>query len=479
MPDPRMTRGQLLRLRLRAWNRLTCVAWLVIFAIGEARGAAQAAADHSWVPALIAPAAFIVVAILAALVPAIKENRALRLESVSPEAVRAIRDGLAAAGLPIPDQIRLAGRGVTASRFSSFPRRRVRLYVALPQLLAVPSGHLPVLAANALAVGQVTAYPVSAQKLWKKRGALEDRDATLRARGRSSSREARRIRAFLAATEPFAENVRRHSDQAAMTAAGSADAAARALYDELTVSLDFFRYIARFHDLIARKRRVPGSIHAGWLTQWTADPEWVQYLTRYPVEAFRYEHGALGAFDTDGLPAHISRLRRGQEGMAAAAVVSPDLAKRLAKEVAKRMSPSTKVIRAVEGSAIDVTCVYEQAVSDETAVIRAASTLLERPADRVEVVDLFQQGRGWELAEFMLDESEMDDETPDGGLIRGAIFAALLIAAIEGRDMHQLDPYREWIFTGPDGELLDVAEVVAQAVSAQGDTERLRSLLRG
>jgi hypothetical protein len=263
-------------------------------------------------------------------------------------------------------------------------------------------------------------------------------------------------------------------------AAGSVDAATRALYSELTINVDFFLYILRFHPLIARRRRVPASLHAGWFAQWTADPEWLQYRTLYSVESFGDEHRGLGAIDEDGLPAHISRLRSGREGVGAASVVSPDLGERLAKEVAKQISPASRAIRAVEGSAIDVTCVYEHDDSDETAVLHAASTILERPADRVDVVELFEQNRGWEVAEFMLDPDEMgDEEDPDGGLSRGTIFAVLLRNAVRARGMCQLDPYREWIVTGPDGEQLDVAEIVAQAVSPHGDTERLRSLLRG
>ena len=476
----RMTRGRLLRLRLRAWNRHAGVAWLLLFALAGGRGAAQAAADHSWVPAVIAPAVFIVAVILTVLLPTIKDSRALRLEGVSPEAVRAIRDGLAAAGLPIPDQIRLVGRGITASRFSSFPRRHTRLYLALPQLLAVPGSYLPVLAASALAIGQVTAYPASAQKLWDKRNALEARYSTLAGRGRGSSREGRRIRAFLAATESFAGSVRERADQAAAMAAGSADAATRALYSELTIDLDFFFYILRFHPLIARRRRVPASLHAGWFAQWTADPEWVQHRTCYSAESFGDEHRGLGAIDEDALPAHISRLRGGQEGVVAASVVGPDLAERLAKEVAKQISPASRAIRAVEGSAIDVTHVYEHDDGDETAVLHAVSTILGRPADRVDVVDLFEQNRGWEVADLMLDPDEMgDEEDPDGGLSRATVFAVLLRNAVRAREMYQLDPYREWIVTGPDGEQLDVAEVVAQAVSPHGDSQRLRSLLRG
>lgn len=462
---------------MRAWNRRAWLAWLPALALAEGCGATQAAADHSWVPAVLGPAVFIVITLLMGLIPANRTNRSLLLETVSPEAVRAIRHGLAAAGLPIPDQILLGGRGITTSRFSAFPRRSAQLYVALPQLLAAPSSYLPVLAASAMAVGQVTAYPASTQRLWDKRVALEARHAALVTRGKSLSRQARRINDLLAVTESFADAVRERSDQAAALAAGSTDAAARALYSELTINLDFFRYISRFRRLIVRKKRIPGSLHAGWLAQWSADPEWVQYRTRYPIGSFREEHRGLGAFDADALSSHISRLRKGEEGTAAAAIVSPDLAKRLAKQVGKQISPSSNAIRAVEGSAIDVTYVYEHDDEDEAAIIHAATTILGRPADRVDVVNLFQAHRGPELAAVLLDPTDIDDDDPDGGLSRGTIYAVLLFAAVHARGMYRLDPYREWIVTGRDGESLDVSEIVAQAVSPHGDTDRLRSLL--
>ena len=42
-----------------------------------------------------------------------------------------------------------------------------------------------------------------------------------------------------------------------------------------------------------------------------------------------------------------------------------------------------------------------------------------------------------------------------------------------------LDPYREWDFTGPDGDTIDAGQVVAEAMSPGGDTDDLYALLRG
>ena len=416
--------------------------------------------------------------ILLMVISLLRNNRALRLEATSPEAVRAIQNGLAAAGLPVPDQIILAAWGTTAVRFDAFPRRRARLFLSLPQLLALSASDLAVLAASAMAVGHVTAHPVSAQRLWRKRRTLEARREVLARRGKQAGREARRIDAFLAVTESFARDVRASSDQAAAIAAGSVEAAAHALYSELVINVDFFRYSTRFRRLIARKRRVPASIHAGWFTQWANAPQWLQKGTLFPVDSFRDEHPELGAFEPDGFATQISRLRTGQAGLPAPSIPSPRITKRLASMAAKQFAPAANNIRAVEGAKIDLRFVFSEG-SEDADILAAATEVLGRPADRVDVVELFRDGRGSELASALLTPDELEADEADGGLSRGMVFAKLLISALRAQGMRQPDPYREWIFTGRDDKRIDVIEAVTEALSPQADTDRLCSQLRG
>jgi hypothetical protein len=464
---------------MRAWNRRVWATWILVLAFAELRGALTAASDHSWVPAVIAPAVFVVLIIPLSLYAALRTNRSLRLEAVSPEAVRAIRDGLAAAGLPVPDQIVVAARGNAAVRFDGFPRRRGRLYLALPPLLALSGSDLPVLAAHAMAVGQVTAYPVAAQRLWHKRTAVEVRRKLLERRGKLTRAQARRLDGFLAATETFARDVRARSDQAAVAAAaGSVQAAAQALYAEETVNLDYFQYASRFHRLIARKRRVPASIYSGWFARWSTGPEWLQGATRYPVDDFRKRHAGFAAVSADDLAAHISSLRAGRAGLPATSLLSPATTNRLARNTARQFAPGASNIRAVDGEKIDLSYIYDT-TPDDDAVLEAATTLLHRPANRVDVADLLRDGRAPELAALLLTPEEQEDDDVDGGLSRGMVFVVLVSSALKERGMLQLDPYREWDFTGPDGDTIDAGQVVAEAMSPGGDTDDLYALLRG
>ena len=477
-PTSSLTRGQLFRLRMRAWDRRTLFAAVFVLGIAELRGAASAMKYHSWVPAVLAPAVLVGFVLISALISLVKDDGADRLETVSPEAVRSIRDGLAGAGLPVPDRILLAPRGTTAVRVDGFPRRGSRLFVSLPQILALPSSDLPVLAASAMAVVRATPHRVAAQRLWRKRVVLEARRDLLEASGRLASRQGRRITGFLAATETFARDVRAQADQAATIAAGSADAAARALYGEQTVNLDFFLYTRRFRRLIARKKKVPASLYAGWLAEWAAEPEWLQSPTRYPLDDFRNEHAGLGSFDGDGLAAYITRLRDGREGLPAPSMVSPATAKRMAITVAKRLVPSVNGIRAVDGDRIDVAFLYSGNDEPDRDILAAASAVLGRPADRVAAAELLRE-HAYDLAAAALGPDSADAEDPDGGLNRGIVLSMLLVGALKARAMLQLDPYHEWIFTGPDGDRIDVAEVVTGALPPRGDTDRLYALLRG
>lgn len=469
-----LNRGQLLRLRMRAWNRRAWAVWLLILLLGEARGLASALTYHSWVPAAIPPVVVVVLIVPIAAITTAREYRLLRLEAVSPEAVRAIRDGLAGAGLPVPDDFVLASRGATGVRFHAFPRRRTRLYIGLPQLLALPGSTLHILAAYAMAVGQVTAYPAAAGRLWSKRTTLETRRAALERRGKGSTRQARRIDGFLAATESFAQDVRSRSDQAAAIAAGSADAAARALCGELAANIDFYEYAARFRPLIVRKRRAPASLYAAWYATWTTAPEWAKPPARYSDTDFQTNHPALPALDAASHAAYINGLRDGREGLPASSMLSPDITRHHVKEVAKSFNPAANNIRLVDGDKIDISYLYDDDPGDEP-VITAATTILGRPADRLDAVQLLRDGRGPELAAQLLGPDNIDPDDPDGGLNRGMVYALLLTGAVKTRGMLQLDPYDEWLFTTPDGDRLDLAEIVTQAV--HGAIDHLRPLL--
>jgi hypothetical protein len=476
-PSSALTRGQLLRLRLRAWDRRTWVLWTLVLVLAEGRGALQSGQDYSWLPAVLAPVALVLyIPLMAGSVATYR--RTMRLEATSPAAVRAIRDGLTAAGLPVPDQLFLGPLGSTAARFSAFPRRRARLYLALPQLLAQPVSDLAVLAASAMAVGRVTAHPASAQRLWRKRVTLEARRQALTGRGRPTGGQARRIDAFLAATESFARDVRAASDQAAVIAAGSVRAAARARYSEMTVNADFSLYGSRFRRLISRKRQVPGSIHAGWFAQWADAPQWLQAGTLCPVDSFHEGHPGLRAFERDDFVAQIGRLRAGQAGPPAPSTPSPRVTRRLARLAARQFTPAADSVRAVEGAKIDLRYVYAENAEDAD-ILTAATALLSRRADRVDVVELFRDGRGPELAAALLAPDEIEADDADCGLNRGMVFATLLISALRAHGMRQSDPYRELLFTGHDGEQIDVARIVTEALPPQGDPDRLCSLLRG
>jgi hypothetical protein len=95
------------------------------------------------------------------------------------------------------------------------------------------------------------------------------------------------------------------------------------------------------------------------------------------------------------------------------------------------------------------------------------------------VVGLLCDGRGPELAALLLTPDEREDEDADGGLNRGMVLMVLVSSALKERGMRQLDPYREWDFTGPDGHTLEADHVVTEAVSPAGDTDGLYALLRG
>jgi len=450
--------------------------WVLIFALFAARLGLSSGAHGSRVAAVLVAAGTLAFGVLVLVIGVGWNRRAMDLTTVSPEAFRAVRDGLAAAGLPVPDQIVLASHGATSAKFLAWPRRRVRLYLALPPLLALPVADLVTLAASAVAVGQVTAYPRPAQRLWHKRVALEVRLRNLQRRGKQSGRPARRIEAFLAATDTFARDVRSRSDQAAANVAGSSEAAARALYGERTVNLDFFVYAERFRRLITRKKRVPAGLYAGWFSEWTAAPEWLQGFTLFPVKLFADEHTGLGAFDAAEFPARIRALRTGQAGPPAVSMVSPRLAKRLASAAAKQFAPAANGIRAVEGEKIDLKFIYIHDVED-ASLLAAASAVLGRAADRLDTVELLRSGRGVELA-TPLSPDEVEADKVDGGISRGALFALLLISALKESGMRQLDPYRQWLMSGQSGEVIDVAHVVTEALASPDGTDRLCSLLR-
>lgn len=452
--------------------------WLVILGLAELRGATAAAQGHLWVLAVLTPAVVVILTALATTASMFGGNRNMRLDQVSPEAVRAIRETLSDAGLRAPDRLLIAPLGTTSARFHGFSGRRTTLYLALPQLLALSAADLPVLAASAMAVGEVTAYPTGAQRLWHKCGVLEVQYKALEGRGKTTTRKARRIAAFLAATESFARDVQLREDQAAVTVAGSVDAAARILYSEQTVNIDVYRYIARFNRLIARKRRVPASVYAGWFTEWTAAPDWLQAEALRPVEPFRGEHPGLGAFDSDGLAAYISGLRNGSAGLPAQSTISPRMAKRLAVAAAKPFRAGTSAVRAVEGEKINLEYVYT-ATPEATELLEAATDVLGRPADGVDVVEILRRGRGDELAAALLEPGSADPEEPDRGLSRGRVFAALAVRALIEDGMLRLDPYREWHFTGPDGRTVEVAQIVDEALPPRDQTDRLCALLRG
>lgn len=473
-----LTRGRLLRLRLRAWDRAALGAWLFILGLAELRGAAAAVRDHLWVLAAITPAFVAVFTALAMLASTFNRNRNMRLDEVSPEAIRTIREALAAAGLRAPDRLMIAPMGATSARFHGFSGRRATLYLALPQLLALSAADLPVLAATAMAVCDVTAYPTAAQRLWHKRGSLELQYIKLERQGRAATRKGRRIAAFLAATESFAHDVKLRENQAAVTVAGSADAAARVLYSERTINIDFYQYLARFGRLIARKRRVPASVYAGWFAEWAAAPKWLQTETLCPVEPFREEQSGFGAFDSDGFPGYISGLRAGRAGLPAQSTISPRMAKRLAVIAAKRFTTGSNNARTVDGEKIALAYVYTEAPED-AEILEAAADVLERPANRVDVVEILRSGRGDELAAALLDPDLVDYEDPDGGLNRARVFAMLLVSALIERGMLRLDAYREWHFTGPDGQVVDVAQVVDEALPPHDRPDRLCTLLRG
>ena len=293
-------------------------------------------------------------------------------------------------------------------------------------------------------------------------------------RGKGSTRQARRIDGFLAATESFAQDVRARSDQAAAVAAGSADAAARALRGELAANLDFYEYAARFRPLIVRKRRAPASLYAGWYATWTTAPEWAKPPARYNDTDFQTDHPALPAVDDASHAAHINSLRDGREGLPAPSMLSPDITKHHVKKVAKSFNPAANNIRLVDGDKIDLSYLYDGDPGDEP-FITAATTILGRPAGRLDVVQLLRDGRSPELAAQLLGPDNVDPDDPDGGLNRGMVYALLLTGAAKTRGMLQLDPYDEWLFTAPDGDRLDLAEIVTQAL--RGADEHFRALL--
>lgn len=476
-PSSGLTRGRLLRLRLRAWNPATLGWWLLVLALAELRGGLLSAQDHSWVPAAIAPAILVGALILGALITLIPRRRnASLLDGVSPEAVQTMRDGLAAAGRRVPDRFAIGTRGTTAVRFHGWSGRRATLYLALPQLLALAASDLPVLAASAMAVGEVTAYPTPAQRLWHTRGVLEARYRALEIRGKQAGRRGRRISAFLAATESFAHDVQLRQDQAAVAAAGSADSAARILYSERTINIDVYTYTVRFRRLIARKKRVPASLYAGWFAEWAAAPQWVQDGTLCPVDSFREDHPGLGDFATDGLAEHINALRTGLAGLPATSIVSPQMSKRLAVAAGKPFAGSN-TIRAVDGEKIDLDFVYT-ATPEDTEILAAASKVLGRPATRVDVVEMARTDRVRELGAAFFEPGAVDTEDGDGGFNRGRLLAALLVSALLERGMLRLDPYREWHFTGPDGETIDVAPIVDEATPPHDRSDELLALLQ-
>jgi hypothetical protein len=471
-----MTRRQILRLRLRAKDlRASNFAPLPFVALLLLLHSVSPAGRPEW-------HAFVLVAgYMAAMLGLLAggtawDRRRKSVEAASPDAVRAIREGLAGTGLPIPDQVVLAPWNGCRAGLRTWPRRGVRLEVPLPTLLALPLADLPVVAAAALSVGQVTRYPVAAQRLWRKRLRAEQVRAVLLAQGDLTVRRRRRLDAFLASTETFARDVRLRADQAATAVAGSPGAATRMLYAEHAANADAFAYTARFQRLIASKRRVPASLYEAWFAQWSTAPKWLQARTLVAPDAFHSVHPGLGPVDLDVCAGWVADLRAGGAGAAAQSAVSPRIAGDLASRATMAMALSGNVSRPVRTEKIALGLVYDDRAEDDV-ILAAATEVLGRHADRLDVVELFRARRGYDLA-AVLEPYVADPNEPDGCLSRDRIFAALLVSALKENRMRQLDPYREWIFTGSDGTRVDAGQVVADALASDDGMGQLCALLR-
>ena len=91
-------------------------------------------------------------------------------------------------------------------------------------------------------------------------------------------------------------------------------------------------------------------------------------------------------------------------------------------------------------------------------------------------------GRGPDLAALLLTPAEREDDDEgdvDGGPRRGMLLLLPASSAVKERGMLQFDVYREWDFTGPDGETIDVGQVVADALPPGENVEGLYASLRG
>jgi hypothetical protein len=465
-PAGGLSRGQLLLLLARAMNRTTTTYVVVIIAL-LAFQLSVSFQRASW--ARVAAVGFVALLVIAYLIaPMLRNGRALR--TVSPEAADAIAAGLAAAGLPAPDRLTVQARPFVSALIRVLPDRRATLAVGLPVVMAQPTADLPALAAYELAVA-AEPYPILAGALWRRRKDLEDLGDLLR--GKQTSR-ARRVAALLSDTDRFTRDLRARSDAAAAAVAGSADAAAAALYRNEALAVEFIDFTGRFRRLILKKQRIPAHLHAGWhASRRDGIAPWERLLAP-DLDRFFDEHPGLSRADRAPLRAIPEQLRGAATSPTAAYTLTARTERALSVLMARQFLPS-KPIRPIDEADLDLALVYPEGSADDSVLIEAAAVLQGGTPTRAEVFDLVRGPRLRELAVPLLGAEDRDD--PEGGLSRGLLLAWLVTAAQHDRGLRQRDPMRPRVLTADDGTAFDVAAHVTEALADDVAAARLRVLV--
>jgi hypothetical protein len=180
----------------------------------------------------------------------------------------------------------------------------------------------------------------------------------------------------------------------------------------------------------------------------------------------------FSAIDPEFLAGIAARTKAGEFGAPIDSSVPDRITRRFAVQNAEA-NLAKRNLKAREDSAIKASDVYGSE-PDGLRILEESSVVLGRPATPLDVLDMVESGDTAELAaRFAPEGSEVDD---DQKLPRGYVFAYLLSGVLHGRGYARRDIYHEWIFAGPDGDTIDVAQVVEEALASSRGMSRLRAL---
>lgn len=298
----------------------------------------------------------------------------------------------------------------------------------------------------------------------------------------------RGVERFLRQTQRLAHEEELRADAAALRVVDP-DVAARALAREYAVGHRFAGFVLRCVAPLVEAGRVPSELHAGWVA-WCATPVfWSEgYMAEAVLDAnaiadehptLRERIAAYGA--TDPVPwsqvPHPDNVLR---------PLRPDEQAALSLRFVRRSGLTGRFrlrrLRPVRWAEVPEGFYASCDSWLREAMASAATEVLGRPADDLDVVELIVTGRRGDLQPALV--SHLAERTRDsvGAEASAAIPDATLVAvmlypALRSHGYRQLDPVAQHLLTGPDGEQFDLAATSARVLTDPVEFARLGAWL--